>query len=66
MSLTGSSKPSDTACRASAARLAATGSSVKLISWNAADRTLGSRPLPSSLASSAFAAASAPFRSLWM
>src|SRR5262249_34484253 len=50
---TGVSRPTDTACCASAASEDEIGSLVKVMALNDADRTPGSRPLPSSLVSSA-------------
>src|SRR3981081_2410963 len=66
MLLTGLSRPTATACWASAARDDAIGSLVKVICWNAAERTLDFRPFPVVDVSSALAAASAAAWSLWM
>src|SRR5260370_38595791 len=66
MLLTGLSRPTATACWASAARDDAIGSLVKVICWNAADSTLDFRPFPSADVSSELAAASAAARGWWM
>src|SRR5262245_6133594 len=63
---TGVSSPTETACWASVARDETIGSLVKVIALKEADRTLGSRPLPSRVVSSLLAAASAPEGLLWI